>query len=79
MTDASRTIKVFVDGSGPHKGATGFKRMALEDYIGRLHQRDEKAVQLCRILRDRIEGLEDVIKDSKVKIMKLHRESKKTG
>ena len=35
--------------------------MALEDYISRLHKRDEKAVRLCRLLRDRIEVLEDAI------------------
>ena len=31
----------------------------------------------CRLLQDRIEALEDTIKDSKVKVMKLHRESKR--
>ena len=66
-----------VDGTGPYKSTAGLKRMALEDYISRLHKRDEKAVQLCGLLRDRIEVLEDTIKDSKVKIMKLHRENKK--
>ena len=29
-----------------------------------LHKRDEKGVRICRLLRDRIETLEDVIKDS---------------
>ena len=65
--DAARTVKVFVDGIGPYKNTAGLKRVALEVYISRLHKRDEKAVQLCRLLHDRIEVLEDTIKDSKVK------------
>ena len=77
LTDAARTVKVFVDGTGPYKGTAGLKRVALEDYISRLHKRDKKAVQLCRLLRDHIKVLEDTIKDSKVKIMKLHRENKR--
>ena len=72
LTDAARTVKVFVDSTGPYKGTAGLKRVALEDYISHLHKQDEKAVQLCRLLRDHIEVLEDTIKDSKVKIMKLH-------
>ena len=66
---------MFVDGTSPHKGSAGFRRVALEDYIGRLHKRDERGVRICRLLRDRIENLEDVIKDSKVQTMKLHREN----
>ena len=77
LTDASRSIKVIVDGTGPYKGTSGLRRVALQDYIGRLHKRDEKAVQVCKMLRDRIENLEDIVKDSKVRYMKLHRESKK--
>ena len=77
LTDASQSIKVIVDGTGPYKGTSGLRRVALQEYIGRLHKRDEKAVQVCKMLRDRIEHLEDIIKDSKVRCMKLHRESKK--
>ena len=74
LTDAAWLVEVFVDGTGPHKGSAG---VALEDYIGRLHKRDEKGVRICRLLRDRIETLEDVIKYSKVQMMKLHRENKR--
>ena len=59
LTDAAWTVTV--DGTGPYKGAAGIRRMALEDYISRLRKRDEKAVRLCRLLRDRIEVLEDAI------------------
>ena len=46
LTYAARTVKVFVDGTGPYKGMAGLKREELEDYISRLHKRDEKAMQL---------------------------------
>lgn len=75
LTDASQTIKVIVDGTGPYKGTSGLRRVALQDYIGRLHKCDEKAIKLCRILRDPIEYWEDIIKHSKVRYMKLHRET----
>ena len=54
LTDASRTVTVFVDGTGPYKGTAGLRRVELEEYIGRLHKRDEKAVRLCRLLRDHL-------------------------
>ena len=74
LTDAARSVDVVIDGTGPHKGSAGFRR---EDYISRLHKRDEKGVRICQLLRDRIETLEDVIKDSKVQMMKVHRENKR--
>ena len=52
LTDASRTVTMFVDGTGPYKGTAGLRRVELEEYISRLHEQDEKAVRLCRLLRD---------------------------
>lgn len=40
-------------------------------------KKDAKATEICQLMRDRIESLEDALKDSKVKIMKVHRENQK--
>ena len=40
-------------------------------------QREAKATDLCRTMRDRIETLENALKDSKVKMMKVYRESQR--
>ena len=77
VEDEQRSIKVYVVGSGPYKGRAGLKRVAMEEYIGRIMKKEAKATDLCRAMRDRIEKLEDALKDSKVKMIKLHRENQR--
>ena len=38
---------------------------------------EQKATELCRAMRDRVEALEDALKDSKVKMLQQHRESQR--
>lgn len=77
VENEQRSIRVYVDGSGPYKGTAGLKRVTMEDYIGRLMKKEAKATELCRAMRDRIETLEDSLRDSKVKMIKMHRESQR--
>lgn len=48
----------------------------MEDYVRRLMDKDAKGTKLCQLMRDRIETLEDALKDSKV-MMKMHRENQR--
>ena len=77
ITDKERSIRIFVDGTGRYKGTPAITRVAIEDYIHRLMKKDAKATELCQLMRDRIETLEDALKDSKVKVMKMHRENQR--
>ena len=74
VTDKRRSIKVFVDGSGPYKNTAGLTRVDMECFIGQLMKRDTKATEVCRSMRDGIETLEGALKDSKIRMMKIHRE-----
>lgn len=40
-------------------------------------RKEQKATELCRAMRDRVEALEDALKDSKVKMLQQHRESQR--
>lgn len=77
MADKERTITVVVDGTGKYKGTSALKRVEIKDYFSRMMKKEEKATELCRVMRDRIETLEDALKDSKVKMMKMHRENQR--
>lgn len=48
----------------------GLKRVAMEAYIGQLMKKGAKATELCR-------AMEDALKDSKVKMIGMHRESQR--
>ena len=77
VTDEERSISVYVDGTGRYKGTSAIKRVAMEDYFSRMMKKEAKATQLCQLMRDCIETLEDALKDLKVKMMKMHRESQR--
>ncbi len=51
--------------------------MEIKDYFSRIMKTEVKATELCRIMRDRIETLEGALKDSKVRMMEMHRESQR--
>ena len=72
VEDEKRSFRVYVDGTGPYKGTAGLKCVAMQDYVGQLMKKEAKATELCRVIRDRIESLEDALRDSKVKMMKMH-------
>ena len=40
-------------------------------------KKEEKATELCRAMRDRVETLESTFKDSKVKMLRMHQESQR--
>ena len=77
VTDKKRSIRIYVDGTGPYKGSAAIRRVAMEDYFGRLMKQQTKATELCQLMRDRVENLEDALKDSKVKMMRMHRENQR--
>ena len=51
--------------------------MEIKDYFSRIMKKEVKATELCRVMRDRIETLEGALKDSKVRMMEMHRESQR--
>ena len=77
ITDKQRSIEVRVDGTGQYRGTAALRRVDIKSYFEQQMQREAKATDLCRKMRDRIETLENALKDSKVKMMKVYRESQK--
>ena len=77
ITDKDQSIHISVDGTGRYRGTSAITRVAMEDYMRRLMKMDAKATELCWLLRDRIETLEDALKDSKVKMVKMQRENQR--
>lgn len=77
VTDKERTITVHIDGAGKYKGTSALRRVELTNYFSEVKVREEKATEVCRILRDRIETLEGALKDSKIRMMKMHRENQR--
>ena len=64
-----------MDGTDGYKGTPAITRVAMEDYIQWLMKKDTKATELCQLMRDHIETFEGALKDSKVKLVKMHREN----
>ena len=77
VADKERAISVYVDGTGKYKGTSALKRVEIKDYFNRIMKKEQKATELCRAMRDRVEALEDALKDSKVKMLQQHREPEK--
>lgn len=77
VTDKQRSFEVWVDGTGKYKGTAALKKVDIKSYFDQVVQKEAKATDLCRMLRDRIEGLENSLKDSKVKIVNMHRENQR--
>ena len=46
-------------------------------YFDQLMEKEAKATDLCHIMRDRIKTLESALKDSKAKMVNMHRESQR--
>ena len=47
---------------------SALKRVEIKDYFSHImKKKEQKATELFRVMRDRIETLEDALKDSKVK------------
>ena len=59
VTDEDRFIEVFV--SGNHQDTRGLLRVSKEEHFARLHRREAKAISVCKILRDRVEVLEETV------------------
>lgn len=49
----------------------------MEEYFKRIHKREEKAIELCKYMRDHIEELETALLDSKTRIMKIRRQNQR--
>ena len=47
----------------------------MEEYLKRIHKQEEKALELYKLIRDRIEELEASLLDLKTRIMKMHRQN----
>lgn len=62
-----------VDGTGQYRGTGALRRVDIKSYFEQM-QKEAKATDLCRTMRDRIETLENTLKDSMVKI---YRESQR--
>ena len=77
VTDKQRSIEVRVDGTGQYRGTAALRRIDIKSYFEQQMQRDAKAAELCRTMRDRIETLENALKDSKVKMVKVYRENQR--
>lgn len=77
ITDKQRSIEVRVDGTGQYRGTAALRRIDIKSYFEQQMQREAKATDLCRTMRDRIETLENALKDSKVKMVKIYRESQR--
>ena len=73
VTDEKRAVVVQVTNS-VHRGSSGLLRVSMEEYLKRTHKREEKALELCKLMRDCIEELEASLLDSKARIMKMHGE-----
>lgn len=76
VTDEKRAVVVQVTNSA-HRGSSGLLRVSMEEYFKRIHKREEKALELCKLMRDRIEELETSLLDSKARIMKMHRQNQR--
>ena len=57
-----------------HKGISGLVQISTEEYFKRIHKREEKAIELCKHMRDRVEELETALLTS---IMKMHRQNQR--
>ena len=53
------------------------KSVEIKEYSDRMMKKEEKATELCRAMRDRVETLESTFKDSKVKMLRMHQESQR--
>ena len=76
VTDEKRAVVVQVTSSA-HRGSSGLVRVSMEEYFKCIHKREEKAIELCKHMRDRIEELETALLDSKTRIMKMHRQNQR--
>lgn len=76
VTDEKKAVVVQVTNSN-HRGSSGLLRVSMEEYFQRIHKREEKALELCKLMRDRIEELEASLLDSKTRIMKMHRQNQR--
>lgn len=76
VTDEKRAVVVQVTDSS-RRGSSGLIRVSTEEYFKRIHKREEKAIELCKHMRDRIEELEKALLDSKTRIMKMHRQNQR--
>jgi hypothetical protein len=76
VTDEKRGVVVQVTNS-VHSGSSAFVRVSMEEYFRCIHKREEKAIELCKLMRDRIEKLEAALLDSKTRIMKMHRRNQR--
>ena len=72
ITDKQRSIEVLVDGTGQFRGTAALRRVDIKSYFEQQLQREAKATELCRMMRNRIETLENALKDSKVKIVNIY-------
>ena len=77
VTDKKRSFEVWVDGTGPYKGTAALRRVDIQTYINSLMEKEAKATDLCRMMRDRIETLENSLKDSKVKMINMYRKNQR--
>ena len=64
VTDKKRSFEVWVDGTGQFKGTAALRRVDIKTYINSLMEKEAKATDLCRMMRDRIETLENSLEDS---------------
>lgn len=62
-----------MDGTGQYRGTAALRRVDMNYF----DQREAKATDLCRMMRDRIETLEKALKNSKVKMVNVYRESQR--
>ena len=70
-------MRVYVDGTGKYKGTSALRRVEIANYFSRIMKKEEKAIEPCQGLRDRIETLKSALKDSKIQMIKMHRESQR--
>ena len=77
VTDKKRYFEVCVDGTGQFKGTAALQCVDIKTFINSLMEKEAKATDLCRMMRDRIETLESSLKDSKVKMVNMYRKNQR--
>ena len=51
--------------SSVHRESTGLVQVSMEEYFKLIRKREEKAIELCKYMRDRIEESKTAVLDSK--------------
>ena len=64
-------------GKRNNRDYSGIIRLSTEEYISKLHVREQKILRLCQTLRDQVEHLEVKLADADQKLISAHEKKDK--